>query len=357
VADEKIRLSEAGPGDLPAITALLSRRDERENDPEDVRRVLFGLEPDRLRAWVAWAGERPVGLTAIYLRRLRWQEGTRLAGYWAHLYVHEDYRERMVFPMLLLAMVRGARAAGVEVMFTATRQPGLATASAKLGFALLATRRVLLRPLRPLRLAGLQLGAPRRIASLGAPLDALFGALATRVPAPPGDRIEVLTPAEGAAAAVALLEKAGCGRISQIWSDAYFRRRFEVTIDGAGYELLLASRDGAARAAVITRLSDRNNGVRSGVILDALAADDDAAGSLAHLLRVAHRRAYEAGAELCLGFDAPGTGFAALARRLGYREVWERYHFLVWPAEVAAGGGFGSDPDHWRFAFADHDAF
>ena len=128
---EKVRVREAGPEDLPAIGELLCLRDERRNDPDDMRRVLFDLDPERLRAWVAFAGDVPVGLTSIYLRRLRWGGGEKLAGYWAHLYVREEYRERMAFPMLMLAMVKGARAAGVEVMYTITRQPGLASASGR----------------------------------------------------------------------------------------------------------------------------------------------------------------------------------------------------------------------------------
>ncbi|MFP8878452.1 MAG: GNAT family N-acetyltransferase [Myxococcota bacterium] len=360
----KVSVREATSADLPAVTRLLCRRDGRQHDPTAVHNILFGLQPERLLAWVAWADDEPVGLTSLYVRTLRFDSHTGMgggkvekkAGYWAHLFVDEDYRRLMIFPRLMIAMVRGAKSGGLELLYTITRQPKLAEACGKFGFALVARQTALIRPLRPLALVAKQFGMPAALTSVAAPVDALYGAFASRVANSEISVGELESSSPDCGAIVEMLNAMGEGLISQKWTLDQFRRRFSGTIDSYPYTLLVARRGGDPVAAMISRMAERGNGIRVGVILEACWYPDEAAAA-AVLLQHAQRRAYQSGAEVMLTMDSLGEGTGSLVAPLPYRSTSELHHLLVWDSGGAPADGFGADPKHWRFAYSDHDAF
>ena len=83
-------------------------------------RALLQLDPDRIRAWVAVDSERDDSDHRPDLRRAPRAAGQArviAAGYWTNLYIHEDYRDQLLYPRLPQAMLRdleaGRRRAGV----------------------------------------------------------------------------------------------------------------------------------------------------------------------------------------------------------------------------------------------------
>ena len=76
---------------------------------------------------------------------------------------------------------------------------------------------------------------------------------------------------QGGTTVDALLESAGRDRISQLWTPESFQQRFAGTIDGQRYECLIARQAGEARALAISRIADRTNGIRAGVVIDLVA--------------------------------------------------------------------------------------
>src|SRR4051812_8755029 len=94
------KIRHATAADLPAIRELLMLRDDRQWDQPSTNWFLCGLDPNRCLAWVAFAGDQPVGLTSMYVRMLRMGARELRAGYWANLYVHPEFREQMLYPRL-----------------------------------------------------------------------------------------------------------------------------------------------------------------------------------------------------------------------------------------------------------------
>src|SRR5690606_24164775 len=101
------QIREAGPGDLPKLAALLGVRDGLAGPHPGAARVLLGLDPTRIRVWVACDGEELVAVSCAELHRLQVGGEVIDAGYWTNLYIREDYREQLLYPRLPQAMLRG----------------------------------------------------------------------------------------------------------------------------------------------------------------------------------------------------------------------------------------------------------
>ena len=76
--------------DLLIVRRLLSERDGRDWDAESTRWFVEGLDPERCRAWAAFDGEKPVGLTTAFLRKLTIDGQQQRVAYWANLYVDPE---------------------------------------------------------------------------------------------------------------------------------------------------------------------------------------------------------------------------------------------------------------------------
>lgn len=350
-----VGLRPAAPGDLHVVTALLGERDGHALDPEHVRNALEGLDPSRLAGWIALVGDEPAGFTSLYVRDLRWGDRTIRAGYWAHLFVREKFRRLMVYPQLVLAMMRGIRPSGIDAIVTGTRRPHVAEGHVRLGFAPVGTLRVLFKPLRPFRLLLRHRGWGGG-AWAATPGDALYGAwLASRRRGPgAGIALRDVGTADPAIAGVAgLLASAGAGRVSRPWTPDDLRRRLAGTIDGRAYTTIVAERAGSMAGVTIVRPAERS-GVSLGVVMD-VAADDDRVA--AAILDEAERRLRAAGTDAVLLLDGLGPAASRMLRERGYRASSETYRMLVWPKTLVPPGSFAADLANWRFGFLDHDAF
>ncbi|MFM9997142.1 MAG: hypothetical protein ACKVU4_15240 [Phycisphaerales bacterium] len=355
----RIEVRPTGPGDLDAVTALLSERDGRALELAHVSAALFGLDPAHLAGWIASVGGKPAGFTSLYVRDQRWGDRTIRAGYWAHLFVREACRRFMVYPQLVLAMMRGIKPLGIDAIFTGTRRPHVAQGHEKLGFARVGGLRVMFKPLRPFRLLARYKGWPGVLRAAAVPGDAAYGAWLKlrRGGSDAALAIREMDAGEHAMEMIpTLLNASGEGRVSQVWTPETLRRRLAGTIDGERYTVLAADRGGEVVAALVYRLASRER-VRVGIIMEVVNARTERRAAPA-LLAEAERRMRGEGADTTLYLDGLGSAAADLLRSSGHRVAsGETYQMLVWPKTLAPRDSVAADLANWRFSFLDHDAF
>jgi GNAT superfamily N-acetyltransferase len=354
---------EATPADLPDVVRLLSARDEQPRDPQVVGTYLWGLDPEHTCTWLAFVGDRAVGITMLYLRDMVWphQESveftTQRAGYWSHLYVEPEFRRQMVYPQLVLAMIRGMAAHGISLIYTATRQPQVAEGHQKLGFALVGTLPLRLRPLRPFRLLAKHKGI-KPLAPLSGPLDALAGLFIRRRKSSAVTIDEISLTDPRVEEIVALMNSRTDGKVRQMWTAEQFRRRFAITLDGTNYRIVVVNRDGSIVAALVTVIIERGNSISAGVVVTLMAKPTATAQEVATLLADAEEFAYRHQAELMLSLDE-SLNLPQLANVGGkYLSAGsESYHLLVYPKKLAKAPYPAAELKNWCFDYADHDAF
>ncbi len=139
----------AGEADKGAVADLLRERDGAMYTTSAVAAYLADLDPSRIAVWLAEKDGRPVGINAVYRRTISSPVGSLAAGYWSHLYVRPEARSLMVYPQLVMAMLRWAESDNADFIYTATRQEHVAAAHLKLGFGKIVTMPVLLRQKDP----------------------------------------------------------------------------------------------------------------------------------------------------------------------------------------------------------------
>jgi hypothetical protein len=354
---QSLSIRPTSPADLQAVTALLSQRDAAALEHGHVANALEGLEPANIAGWIALADGTPAGLTTLYVRDQRWGDKTIRAGYWAHLFVPEQYRRLMVYPQLVLAMMRGIKPLGIDAIFTGTRRPHVAEGHVKLGFAKLGELRVAFKPLRPFRLVTRHKKWPGLLQALAPIGDIPFGWTLRSVPAPAGIGFELIhAKAAPHDQLAAVLNAAQPQRsVRQAWNAQGLARRLAGTIDGEQYRVLLARRGENVVAFSILRTA-RREGVTAGVIMEA-AATPDAEHLLPPLLRASEFRLRRLGADTTLALTRPRHDEPGLTRADGHRLSKDTYSMLVWPRTLVPKDAPASDLDNWRFSLLDHDAF
>ena len=349
----------AGPDDIRNIQHLLSIRDGREWDRGNVEWLFFGLDPRYCVAWLAFDGDRVVGLSAMLLRNLRWGAQTRRVGYWTNLYVLPSHRHFMLYPRLPLAMFEYVRSHDLAFLYSTVRLRGLAATHLRIGFAKLGEIGVLFKPLRPVRLVTKAWNWPASVSSLGSPVDAAWQRLVASRGAPqsPDVSIEMLDPSSSAdlSELVSMLNRCGAGRVSQVWTDQMFAKRYQQTPGGGCPRLCVGRRQGQPVAAVVYCSAVRGRKIIAGVIMDVIAHSiDDAV--VASTIAEVHGYAIVQGCDVMIFLNGLGAAAEALFRRLGYRMSSETYDVLIWPKEALKDVTL-QDLARWRFGFGDHDAF
>jgi hypothetical protein len=347
----------AVPADVPAVRDLLTRRDERAWDDESTRWFVHDLDPKACVAWIAWIGDRPVGLSTMFLRRLRGPAGSIPAGYWANLFIDPAHRDLMLYPRLPLAMFAGARELGIEIIYGSVRLHDLVQAHARIGFAKLGRLAVLARPIRPFGLVFKHRGWPGS-RSL-APLDAVYrGWLGvSRARPAPGTMIEDLNlDGPDAARLVEMIDAAAATRVVAEWTPESLRYRYRQTREGGRYLSIGVRRRGALIAAIVYRIAERWNGITAGVVMDAVAVPGEES-SLAGALAAAERHAERAGCELMMFLDGLGAQTSRVFARCGYVASPESYEMILWPRTAVTSSPPLARQSSWRFGFGDHDAF
>ncbi len=347
------------------MTELLSQRDGCDLEPEHVGRALFGFDEAYCVTWLAEVGGAPAASTALYLRTLcvpgRSEQPS--IGYWAHLFVLPEYRKLMLYPQLVFAMRKAMAELGLDMIITATRRPAVVEGHLKLGFKGVCSWRVLVKPLKPFALLAKHKGI--KVASLVAPAgDALWSAgqsILTRggesgVELQTLDAASIQHDADLLDQLCELLADSAGQRAATDWTPDLLRIRLDGCVDGEPYTAFLAKRDGVLVGVAMCRLATRGNNIRTGVILE-LAARDDDRDVLRSLATASERELAKRGAEAMLWLDGAGEGTSDVLRGMGYRVAAdEMYRFIAFdPSKTDEPLPSGAPA--WRFTFLDHDAF
>lgn len=356
-----LEIRQLEPGDLPVVTALLSRRDGRNYDPESLGRFLCGLDPRHFTGWLAFAQGQPVGMTAVYLRDVFWGGEVLHAGYWADLYVREEFRKHLVYQRLVHAMMKESSSAGLDVIYTVIRRPGVAEAHMAMGFQSLGFLDVRVKPLRPFSMLGRYRGW-KALEGVSPPLDALyqFGLASSRPRLP--SRIQIVATDSSSPHLQGLLDmlarQAGA-RVHQLWTAKSWRLRFAATLEGGAYRLLLALDGQKLLGGLLMRSAEREGPggapISLAVVMDLSAPEGDSSVA-EHLLVAAERRALQEGCHALLWLDGVAE-LAPLMSSRGFRSSPETYRLIVWPQTRVAPGSPAEKLSNWRFPFSEHDAF
>jgi hypothetical protein len=309
---------EARAADLPEMAKLLALRDREDGvrEPatyEVVARQLRDLDPARCRAFVAVDPNGHVAaMNAALLRTLR--EGDRLipAAYWTNLYVHPDHRNAMLYPRVVTPL-RQAMASDGRLLYAAIRREAVAKAHDRIGFHRVATLPLLIKPLRPMRLASRRF-KPAGLLTWLDPFWAWGSGLNFKV-SPSDDTFDFRPDPNVIAAA---------------WTDAELEERLLPTFPGDVSGVMTGS-----GGRVIWQDATRMHGIRFRVILDL-------AGEAKDLLAQCEADALRAGCDAMLGLGA----------LKGYFRTGASYILLAdgkGPVDVRGKA--------WRFALIEHDAF
>jgi predicted N-acetyltransferase YhbS len=345
--------------DLLIVRRLLSERDGRDWDAESTRWFVEGLDPERCRAWAAFDGEKPVGLTTAFLRKLTIDGQQQRVAYWANLYVDPKYRDQMLYPRLPVTMLNALKGLAAPFLYVTVRIPQVAKGHMGLGFAQIGKMQVLARPLRPTRFLAKykKLGAAARM--LAEPVDATYRAVVALKGArvPPGRCIVENNVDDAPLHVIAdLLAERASGRISQAWNAEALRHRYRQTREGGKYRFITAFSREELTALAIYRVAERGEGIQVGVIMD-LAFRPGAEADAAAVLRRIECDATAADCELLIYLDGLGAQNRELLLWRGFRSSPEVYEFLIWPKKVTAEDPWVGDWNRWEFGFRDHDAF
>ncbi len=358
-SSRSVAIRQATPDDLGALRELLSLRDERAWDQASVSWFVSGLDPDQCLAWLAEDGDKPIGLTTMFLRELAWKNESRRVAYWANLFIHPDYRDLMLYPRLPMAMFAAIRGSEIEFLYGAVRLRDVARAHLGIGFAKLGEIRVLFKPLRPGRLLAKHKKLGRLAAAMSGPADAAFGTLQRLRRAKPSSDLrvdELPLETDEIESVVDLINRSGGDRIRQVWTAQTLRYRYQRTREGGQYIVLTARSASEILAVVVFRYAERGNHIHACALLDvAFRRGDERAARV--VLAEAEHRARDAECELMLFLNGLGRDTERVLRQLGYRPSSEVYDLLIWPKTTFAAAAAEMNLAHWRLTFGDHDAF
>ncbi len=352
-------IRQATADDLANVVELIRVGDDRPYLDGNVERFIRRLDPDYAQAWLAVAGDQPVGMSMIYQRALRAGEHRYTTGYWANLYIDPDHRDQMLYPRLPIATFDSVKRGELDFVYALVRRQNLIEAHQRIGAAKIADLPVLIKPLRPALFMSKYKHLPHPLRALARPADALFGAyLRLRRPHPSADLTLDVVPwdSDELADLAALLNETRGGRVARHWTVESLRARYAVSLDGDPYTLLMVRRAGQPTASVIHRWTDRDHDLRVGVVMDLAyraGCEDDARIALAETERHAHA----AGAEAVMFLDGLGESARAMVTRAGYMRSPEIFTLVIWPKTILTDGSILAGVADWRLAFGDHDAF
>lgn len=357
---------------------LVIRRAERFD--EDAARSLFAvrrqaeeatstdatgpnLENTGRAVWLAFDGDRAVGMTSVQERRLRVGHEHHRIAYWTGLFIDPAYRSVFIYPQLILAMFAGLRVMGIHRLYAAVRRQQIAEAHLKIGFKKIGDMAVLAKPVRPALLFAKYKrfvrrdGGQRLLRALCSVPDAAV-AWGIRVQGPRADAswevIEIPWISDEVADLARLYEQGYAGQTTQTWSIESLRARYAEP--GSEYRLLGVRHEGRLHAAAIIRMVERAEGIRAAVIMDLIHEPNSNRAAKMALAEV-ERLALASGCEGVLLLDGLSCDDACLVRSRAYLKSPEKYSLLMWTDRGTDPLQFPQDLRSWRFAFGDHDTF
>lgn len=357
----RIVIRRAKRSDEDAAQSLFAVRRQAEESSSDAKGP--DLENPSRTVWLAFDGNRAVGMTSVQERRLRSGDEDLRIAYWTGLFIDPAYRSVFIYPRLISAMYVGLREMGIHRLYAAVRRQQIAEAHLKIGFKKIGDMTVLAKPLRPALLFAKYKkfirrdGGQRFLRALCCVPDALAG-LGVRFQGPRAgaswEVSEIPWVSDEVADLARLYADGHAGQTAQTWNVESLRARYAG--QGSDYRLLAVRYQSKLLAAAIVRIVVRSEGIRAAVILDLIhEPNKDRAAKMA--LAGVERLALASGCEGVLLLDGLSTDDARLVRSRAYLKSPEKYTLIVWTDRGTDPLRLPQDLKSWRFAFGDHDTF
>ncbi|TKB73761.1 MAG: GNAT family N-acetyltransferase [Nitrospira sp.] len=313
--------------------------------------------------WLAFDGDRAVGMTSVQERQLRSGDEELRIAYWTGLFIDPSYRSFFIYPRLISAMYVGLREIGIHRLYAAVRRQQIAQAHLKIGFTKIGDMTVLAKPLRPallfakykkfIRRDGDQrflralCSVPDAVVGMGIRFQGLNAGAPWEVSEAPWGSDEIADLAR-------LYEQAHVGQTTQTWNVELLRARYAG--EGSDYRLLAVRHQDRLLAAAIVRMVERSEGIRAAVIMDLIhEPNSDRAAKMA--LAGVERLALASGCEGVLLLDGLSSDDARLVKSRAYLKSPEKYSLLMWTDRGMDPLCLPQDLRSWRFGFGDHDTF
>jgi hypothetical protein len=354
----KVSIRQAGSSDVPKIAEMMRSVSHREHSVESVRAMTADLAPGQFYAWLALAGDDPVGLTILESCLLEYKGIQTIAGYWRYLWVMPDQRRTGLYPRLVFTMISGAVSAGIELVYGAVRRPEVVSGHLALGMQKVGEIPVLAKPVNPAALFSKFHGLGDFFIRLSAVPDFAYRRYLSMKHLRSGS---IYAAQDMAAtqiephAVIPVLRDLYAKELQRSLTAQTFLKRYSVNSDGAEYRVISVYAAGEIRAAIVYRTAIRGNNVKALVIMELgyRGADQDAIRfGLAEL----EKCAIDCGCEvmLCLSSARP---MQALLGQSGYFKSNETYVLLKKNTTPETGRSVPDNLNDWYFTFSDHDAF
>ena len=353
-----ISIRPAVASDVPQIAEMMRSVSEREHSVEAVRMMTGDFLSGDFYAWLAFAGDEPIGVTMLEPCVLEHNGIWTKAGYWRYLWVRPDQRRTALYPRLVFTMLSEAAKLDMQVIYGAIRRPEVAAGHIALGMQKVGEIPVLVKPLRPGRLFSKYHGLGNVLTGLSAVPDFAYQQYlsakrwATRSSYSATDFATTEIEPETVASVLRSLYPS---KLQRPLNRDYFRKRYGLNSDGAEYRVLTVNRSGALQAAVVYRPAVRGNNIHALVLMELGFRGSDP-GALRFGLLELEKKAIHLGCEVMLALTSPSE-MQQFLKTLGYFRSNEMYILIKKATPLGRDAAISNDMNDWYFTFSDHDAF
>ena len=330
---------------------------DRDHSVESVRAMTADFTPGEFYAWLAVAGDEPVGVTMLEPCTLEYRGAQTKAGYWRYLWINADQRKTGLYPRLVFTMIAAAAELGIELVYGAIRRPDVVAGHLALGMEKVGQIPVLAKPLNPAALFSKFHGLGSLAVGLSAVPDFAYRQYLF-LRHPPGSSYVVRDIAATQAnlnAIIPVLRDPHPSKLQRLLSPQTFLRRYHTNSDGAEYRVLCVQASDDVRAAIVYRHAVRGNNIRAVAIMELGYSGEDQ-----HALRFAlaelEKHAIDMHCEVMLCLSSAGP-MQVLLRQSGYFKSNETYVLMKKKTDPQGGCLVPDKLDDWYFTFGDHDAF
>jgi hypothetical protein len=353
----KISIRPAVSSDVPQVAEMMRSVSDREHSVESVRAMTVDFAPGEFYAWLALAGEDPVGVTMLEPCILEHRGKETRAAHWRYLWVRPDQRKTGLYPRLVFTMLAAASDLDIDLVYGAIRRPEVAAGHLALGMQKVGDMRVLIKPLNPAALFSKFHSLGSVAVGLSAVPDFAYrqylsmshssaGAAytITDVPATQSQPNDIIPALRGLYAA----------NLQRRLTREAFLKRFSFNSDGDEYRALAVYASGQVRAAIVYRTAVRGKDIRAAVIMELGYCSGDQKALRFGLVEL-QRRAIGLRCEVILSLNSAPV-IQKVLREAGYFNSNETYVLMQKPSNPQTHP-VADNLDDWYFTFSDHDAF
>jgi hypothetical protein len=354
----KISIRAAVPSDVPRIAEMMRSVSAREHSVDAVRAMTVDFAPGEFYAWLAEAGDEPVGLTMLEPCTLEHRGAQTKAGYWRYLWVSSDQRKTGLYPRLVFTMIGAAAKAGIGLVYGAIRRPEVAAGHLALGMQKVGDMPVFAKPVNPATLFSKFHGLGNFATGLSAFPDFVYRQYLSARHLAAGAAYTITDVSADQAdlqAVIPALREMHASDLQRPLTSQYFLKRYRMNSDGNEYRVLGVQGASEQAAAIVYRTAVRGNNIQALIILEMgyRSGDRDA---LRFGLVELEKRAIALRCEVILVLSS-SRGIQQLLDESGYFKSTETYVLMKKSTRPEIDGVVTGNLDDWYFTFSDHDAF